>query len=92
MAATVVALGDSVTVGVGDIGVPAGWAAHLSFALGAAEFTNVARLGARARDVSGIQAAGTSAHKTLRPMSIRPWLAFDAWGQTSPWCSCTIPA
>ena len=57
MAATVVALGDSVTVGVGDIGVPAGWAAHLSFALGAAEFTNVARLGARARDVSSIQAA-----------------------------------
>lgn len=51
----VVALGDSVTVGVGDVGVPAGWAAHLARALGATEFTNVARLGARARDVTADQ-------------------------------------
>jgi len=53
----VVALGDSVTVGVGDVGTPAGWAAHLACALGAEEFTNVARVGARARDMSRDQAA-----------------------------------
>lgn len=55
--ASIVALGDSVTVGVGDLGVPAGWAAHLAFAVGAEEFTNVAQIGARARDVATRQAA-----------------------------------
>ncbi len=49
---TLVALGDSVTVGVGDIGTPSGWAAHLSWALGIDRFVNQARLGARARDVT----------------------------------------
>jgi lysophospholipase L1-like esterase len=49
---TLVALGDSVTVGVGDRGVPAGWAAHVAWALGVDSFCNVARLGARARDVA----------------------------------------
>ena len=49
---SVVALGDSVTVGVGDVGSPAGWAAHVAYALEAGDFTNVARLGARARDVT----------------------------------------
>lgn len=55
--ASVVALGDSVTVGVGDVGWPAGWAAHVAFALDAGDFTNVARLGARARDVTSEQSA-----------------------------------
>lgn len=54
---SVVALGDSVTVGVGDVGAPAGWAAHLAYALNAGDFTNVARLGARARDVTREQCA-----------------------------------
>lgn len=52
---SVVALGDSVTVGVGDVGVPTGWSAHLARALGASEFINVARPGARARDVMADQ-------------------------------------
>lgn len=49
----VVAIGDSVTLGVGD-GVQAsdgsvGWAAHTARALGAASFTNLAANGVRAR-------------------------------------------
>lgn len=51
-AAALVALGDSVTAGVGDVGTPTGWAAHLSWALGIDSFRNEARLGARARDVT----------------------------------------
>lgn len=51
-APTVLALGDSVTVGVGDVGAPTGWAAHLADAVGSAHFVNVATNGARARDVS----------------------------------------
>jgi lysophospholipase L1-like esterase len=50
----VVALGDSVTVGVGDHvapGADAGWAAHLAEIVGASSYTNLARTGARARDV-----------------------------------------
>jgi hypothetical protein len=49
----VVALGDSVTSGVGDrtIDGPLGWAAHLATMLEANEFTNLARTGARMRDV-----------------------------------------
>jgi alpha-1,6-mannosyltransferase len=50
----VVGLGDSVTVGVGDL-VPAGchpgWAAHVAHAVDASRFVNLARLGARARTV-----------------------------------------
>lgn len=49
---TLAALGDSVTFGVGDIGKPAGWAAHLAVALGAQRFENLAVNGARARDVA----------------------------------------
>jgi lysophospholipase L1-like esterase len=49
---TLVALGDSVTVGVGDVGTPMGWAAHLAWALRIDTFRNEARLGARARDVT----------------------------------------
>lgn len=48
----VVALGDSVTLGVGDSPVPgigAGWAAHVAHALGASSFTNLAENGTRAR-------------------------------------------
>lgn len=50
----VVALGDSVTVGVGDqvrVGEHPGWAAHLASALQATAFVNLAVNGARARDV-----------------------------------------
>lgn len=65
--ATVVALGDSVTVGVGDVGTPAGWAAHLAWSLGAQDFSNLARLGARARDVAREQAPVA--------MGMRPHLA-----------------
>ncbi len=51
---SVVALGDSVTVGVGDRTVDGndlGWAAHLAYSLGAATYLNLSRTGARARDV-----------------------------------------
>lgn len=63
----IVALGDSVTVGVGDQVLPGGklgWAAHLATALDAAHFANLATLGARARDVRDRQLA---AAMTLRP-------------------------
>lgn len=52
----VTALGDSVTVGVGDVGIPAGWAAHLAAAIDSAHFVNLATNGARARDVMERQA------------------------------------
>ncbi|MCB2412738.1 SGNH/GDSL hydrolase family protein [Demequina sp. TTPB684] len=51
----VVALGDSITLGVGDSALPgigAGWAAHLAYAIGASEFTNLAANGTRARDLA----------------------------------------
>lgn len=63
----VVALGDSVTVGVGDqvhAGGNLGWAAHLATALDASHFANLATLGARARDVRDRQLASAIA---LRP-------------------------
>lgn len=65
----IVALGDSVTVGVGDVaeGTKLGWAAHLATALEAAHFTNLATLGARARDVRDRQLSIA--------MSLRPDLA-----------------
>ncbi|WP_423462951.1 GDSL-type esterase/lipase family protein [Promicromonospora sp. MS192] len=64
-----VALGDSITVGVGDsVGPDAvhgpGWAAHLATVLGMTEFTNLATNGARSRDVAVAQLAAALA---LRP-------------------------
>jgi lysophospholipase L1-like esterase len=56
----VIALGDSVSVGVGDRtddGTRLGWAAHLAAALGSDDFTNLSRTGARARDVLAEQLA-----------------------------------
>lgn len=50
----VVALGDSLTLGIGDSVHPtvgAGWAAHVAHALGASAFTNLAANGTRARDL-----------------------------------------
>ena len=50
----IVALGDSVSAGVGDFvarGEAPGWAGHLAHALGSSNFTNLARTGARMRDV-----------------------------------------
>lgn len=50
----IVSLGDSVTAGVGDrpsCEGDLGWAAHLARSLGCREFNNLARVGARARDV-----------------------------------------
>lgn len=52
---TMTALGDSVTAGIGDVGHVQGWAAHLAEALGVDSFHNVARVGARARDVAELQ-------------------------------------
>lgn len=64
-----VALGDSITVGVGDtVGPDAvhgpGWAAHLAAVLGVDEFTNLATNGARSRDVADTQLGAALA---LRP-------------------------
>ncbi|MFV0286657.1 MAG: SGNH/GDSL hydrolase family protein [Demequina sp.] len=52
----VVAMGDSITLGVGD-GLESqwgsvGWAAHVATALGASAFTNLAANGVRARDLT----------------------------------------
>lgn len=56
---TVVALGDSITVGVGDgaqdpLG-PSGWAAHVAAGLGAGRFVNLAVNGTRARSLGDTQ-------------------------------------
>lgn len=64
-----VALGDSITAGVGDtVGPDAvhgpGWAAHLATVLGAETFANLATNGARSRDVAGTQ---LDAALALRP-------------------------
>ncbi|MFJ3407959.1 SGNH/GDSL hydrolase family protein [Promicromonospora sp. NPDC090134] len=64
-----VALGDSITAGVGDtVGPDAahgpGWAAHLAAVLGVAEFSNLATNGARSRDVADTQ---LDAALALRP-------------------------
>ncbi|PUB27984.1 lysophospholipase L1-like esterase [Promicromonospora sp. AC04] len=64
-----VALGDSITVGVGDtVGPDAvhgpGWAAHLAAVLGVGQFTNLATNGARSRDVADTQ---LDAALALRP-------------------------
>lgn len=51
----VLALGDSVALGVGDLVEPGerpGWAAHAAVALGAGTFANLASLGARAATVA----------------------------------------
>jgi lysophospholipase L1-like esterase len=54
-----VALGDSVTLGIGDSTqadvVGAGWAAHFAHAVGASEFVNLAANGTRARDLGVTQ-------------------------------------
>jgi lysophospholipase L1-like esterase len=52
MSLSIVALGDSVTTGVGDAvspGFQPGWVAHLARLVGAAKVWNLARMGARAR-------------------------------------------
>jgi len=58
-ARTVVAIGDSITLGVGDDGRGAandrGWAAHVARALGSEVFVNLARNGTRARDLADTQ-------------------------------------
>lgn len=64
-----VALGDSITAGVGDtVGADAvhgpGWAAHLAAVLGVEAFTNLATNGARSSDVAETQ---LGAALTLRP-------------------------
>ncbi|MFD2793733.1 GDSL-type esterase/lipase family protein [Promicromonospora vindobonensis] len=64
-----VALGDSITVGVGDTVGPdavhgSGWAAHLAAVLGVEAFTNLASSGARSHDVVGQQ---LDAALALRP-------------------------
>jgi lysophospholipase L1-like esterase len=64
-----VALGDSITVGVGDtVGADAvhgaGWAAHLAAVLGVEAFTNLATNGARSSDVAETQ---LDAALALRP-------------------------
>ncbi len=64
-----VALGDSITVGVGDTVGPdavhgSGWAAHLAAVLGVEEFTNLATNGARSSDVADAQ---LDAALALRP-------------------------
>jgi lysophospholipase L1-like esterase len=52
MVGTVVSLGDSVSAGVGDRGSDSlGWTSYLAAALGAQTYSNLARIGARARDV-----------------------------------------
>ncbi len=50
----VVAMGDSITLGIGDGTVPgigAGWAAHVAHAIGASSYTNLAENGTRARSL-----------------------------------------
>jgi len=50
----VVAIGDSITLGIGDATVPgvgAGWAAHVAHAIGASRYTNLAENGTRARSL-----------------------------------------
>lgn len=58
----VVAMGDSITFGVGDgtqrpetADIPVGWAAHVARALGASRFVNLACNGARARHLAQSQ-------------------------------------
>jgi len=62
---TVVAIGDSITLGVGDgVDRPSGdvgWAAHAAVALGASRFANLARNGTRARDLAAGQVGAASA-------------------------------
>jgi len=61
---TFVALGDSITVGMGDPVPGRGWAALLAGALPEPEVHNLARLGALAADVERVQ---LPAAMTLRP-------------------------
>lgn len=62
----VVGLGDSVTLGVGDLVEPGGlpgWAAHVAVALDACSYRNLSRLGARARTVVDEQLALALAYR-----------------------------
>lgn len=62
----IVALGDSVTLGVGDRPVPgigAGWAAHAAYVLGASEYVNLAANGVRARDLMRTQVPSALMHQ-----------------------------
>lgn len=56
---SVVAMGDSITVGVGDTAVEGhaggGWAAHVATALGSTSFNNLAANGVRVRDLAHSQ-------------------------------------
>ncbi|GAB3175055.1 hypothetical protein GCM10027059_48220 [Myceligenerans halotolerans] len=70
--AVAVALGDSITVGVGDTVGPdarhgAGWAAHLAAVLRVGTFRNLASNGSRARDVA--------ADQLTEALELRPTLA-----------------
>lgn len=61
----VVAMGDSITTGVGDVAQEAsarGWAAHVAWALGAKHFVNLARNGTRAREVLSSQVTAARSH------------------------------
>ena len=54
----VVAMGDSITLGIGDTarpGIGAGWAAHVAHAIGATRYTNLAENGTRARSLGASQ-------------------------------------
>ncbi len=54
----VVAMGDSITLGVGDTATPevgAGWAAHVAHALAASSYVNLAANGTRARTLGASQ-------------------------------------
>ena len=62
----VVALGDSVTYGVGDEcehDADSGWASYVAYAVGASYYLNVARMGARARTITQEQIATAVAAK-----------------------------
>ena len=62
----VVALGDSITLGVGDaplVGLGAGWAAHVAHALGATTYVNLAANGVRARALGASQVPTALMHR-----------------------------
>ena len=85
---TAVAMGDSITLGIGDDGRGAttdrGWAAHVARALGSDVFVNLARNGTRARDLADDQVP--------RALALRPELVLMSIGGNdvlrgdfSPW-------
>lgn len=85
---TAVAMGDSITLGVGDDGRGAtsdrGWAAHVARALRSDGFVNLAKIGTRARDLADDQVP--------RALALRPELVLMSIGGNdvlrgdfSPW-------